>query len=521
MALAVAVIAAGAAASATVPGEGVLCTYAGMGEVVEMSCGDPETEAALAARMLSPGQARAAGCTPVVVGEDRRVMATPSPMIQHSDEPAPAPTPRTPDPALASRVGRAWDRIERWLGAHASVTLRKLRHPVDAARITGWEEDNGRLPDDLYASLLRHDGADDGALLFPGYAPVDLMTAESLRWGNCHTLVIEGSMAEADPERGTWHGSLVPFASDTRGRELFVNPRTGRVGEKAWNERVRYDGPMGWPSYVALLEAVAGSLQSGQALRGRYPAVTPGCELTWQDEPAPAPPPATCAGPPRPSPTPTPTETAEPSPSPLSPKDAREIGCKPARRPPVVKYPDKAVAAQVDAAWRRIERWLARHAPRTLRSLRPPASPSAIARAEARMGLTFPDDLRASLLRHDGGRFGPGGLWDYAPVREIAREWAMMCGLYLDGSIAPDPWWWHGRLIPYAMAVDGGHLFVDAQTGKTGEYFNEEGLRLDGDVAWPSYLAQLAAVADALESGRPLRRWKPVVARGELDWDLD
>lgn len=199
-----------------------------------------------------------------------------------------------------------------------------------------------------------------------------------------------GDLADADPEHGTWHGSLLPTGSDASGHELFVEPRTGRVGEAAFGERLRYDGPMGFPSHAAMLEALAAALEGGAAMGGSYPTVSGNCELHWAAEPTPLP--GGCAGEPRPTPTPQPPTNA----------DKRATGCLPARRAPIVRTPRAAVTTEVNATWRRIERWLARHAPATYKSLRPPATPLAIARAEAGMGARLPDDLRASLLRHDG-----------------------------------------------------------------------------------------------------------------------
>ncbi|MEU7878213.1 hypothetical protein [Microbispora bryophytorum] len=117
---------------------------------------------------------------------------------------------------------------------------------------------------------------------------------------------------------------------------------------------------------------------------------------------------------PRWRPSPTPTPTAEPTPEKPTAEEVRAGGCLPLRRTPGrttrVRVPGPRVTAEVNAVWRRIERWLARKAPVTYKSLRPPARPLDIARSEASIGLRFPDDLRASLLRHDGAgswRFGP------------------------------------------------------------------------------------------------------------------
>ncbi|GAA2876335.1 hypothetical protein GCM10020220_077410 [Nonomuraea rubra] len=100
-----------------------------------------------------------------------------------------------------------------------------------------------------------------------------------------------------------------------------------------------------------------------------------------------------------------------------------------------------------------------------------------------------------------------------APV--VRRQ--MLCDILLDeAELAPD--WWDGHLIPSAAANDGGNLFIDTRTGRTGEYYNENGLSHRPEVVWPSYLALLEDTARALETGEPIRGWRPALKRGRLDW---
>ncbi|MGP4102214.1 SMI1/KNR4 family protein [Nonomuraea sp. KM90] len=135
----------------------------------------------------------------------------------------------------------------------------------------------------------------------------------------------------------------------------------------------------------------------------------------------------------------------------------------------------------MNATWRRTERWLARHAPATYKSLRPPATPQAIARAEAAMGAHLPDDLRASLLRHDGARDGGFSfppIYTAMSIRGIQHDWQGNCDITLDDPQL-SPHWWHGRLIPFGYDGTGGSLFVDPDTGRTGSWHNEDGLHTD------------------------------------------
>ncbi|NUW39301.1 SMI1/KNR4 family protein [Nonomuraea rhodomycinica] len=309
VALASVLVAACASGSAAVLADTrvVTCAYS-WGGGMELHCGDPEAEAALRAGMLTAEQAREAGC-PGLLAAEPAPSADPGPTAYIGmDPPSGSPLPpRGTDPAVTARVNAAWDTIERWLAAHASATLRKLSAPASPRDIEGWERALGmRIPDALYVSLMRHDGA-DGNFGAGFRLPLDLGLAglssySSLHDYNCIDLIMAGVEEDADPDDGFWHGSLLPFASSGGGEELFIDPRTGRVGQKSGG-RLRYDGPMSWRSYPDLLEGVAAALESGGPLREWYPTVTAGCELRWADRPA-ASPPSGCAGGPRPSPTP-------------------------------------------------------------------------------------------------------------------------------------------------------------------------------------------------------------------------
>ncbi|WP_127933189.1 hypothetical protein [Nonomuraea polychroma] len=97
------------------------------------------------------------------------------------------------------------------------------------------------------------------------------------------------------------------------------------------------------------------------------------------------------------------------------PVDNVDEDCLPKEATPRVRKIDAKVTRAVNRQWRRIESWLKRHAPRSHRTLGKPGKAADIAAAEADMGLRFPDDLRASLLRHDGSIYlddtWPSGSW--------------------------------------------------------------------------------------------------------------
>ncbi len=77
----------------------------------------------------------------------------------------------------------------------------------------------------------------------------------------------------------------------------------------------------------------------------------------------------------------------------------------------------------MESAWARIERWLAESAPEVLDSLQPGATDEQISNTEAALGVTFPEDVRASYRIHDGqSPHGPGFVdaWEFlSPSRVL------------------------------------------------------------------------------------------------------
>ncbi|GAB3878019.1 hypothetical protein GCM10029964_028050 [Kibdelosporangium lantanae] len=203
----------------------------------------------------------------------------------------------------------------------------------------------------------------------------------------------------------------------------------------------------------------------------------------------------------RPTPSARPTRVRT-SPRPLPPT---VTGCHPGQGP------DQLVAASADRvnrAWARIESWLAAHAPATY--LDPPADHSAIAVAQKQVGVAFPPDLVASLLRHNGASRDARAAFTFPPfyqpssTDEIASEARTMCEV-LTGLDTPEsvPSWWHGQYVPFAVDGSGDSLFLDqrpGQAGRLGEHDNEGTVDFD---RWPTSLPGLLELtADALESGK-------------------
>ncbi|MET9068732.1 SMI1/KNR4 family protein [Streptosporangium sandarakinum] len=206
-----------------------------------------------------------------------------------------------------------------------------------------------------------------------------------------------------------------------------------------------------------------------------------------------------------------------------------DADCRPGTARPRVRAVPPRVTRAVNRQWTRIERWLRRNAPKTYQTLARPGRARTIAVAEAQMGLRFPNDLRASLLRHDGtvpaaGRPQPFGLLgnDLMSVRRIRDAWRALCGV--DGTDeTPDPRSerWDGRMIPFGADGLGDHLVADSLLRDIGEHDNEGRLGFEpGGVPVRSYYALLKATADALETGGTVGYWEPLAVGGELHWDV-
>lgn len=205
---------------------------------------------------------------------------------------------------------------------------------------------------------------------------------------------------------------------------------------------------------------------------------------------------------------------------PPRPSPIRVAACHPSGKAIPVREPSRATTDRVARSWRRIESWLGGHAPKSGRTLRPPAPDAKIAHLQTRLGRALPPDLVASLRVHDGTRDGTDA-FTFPPFHvpmttgRIAAEWHMMCDITEDGGTTY-PGDWKPGFTPFALASDGGELYRD-QNGRVGEYFAEDGAHTSGYPA--SYPAFLETTAALLETGRPgPSRFKAHTHDGVLDW---
>ena len=168
----------------------------------------------------------------------------------------------------------------------------------------------------------------------------------------------------------------------------------------------------------------------------------------------------------------------------------------------------------MEELWKRIEIWLRLQAPPLHAALAPGASPEALQRAEARLQVEFPEDVRASYAIHDGTGFG--GLFPF-PLLSLQRvvqesnnwrEW-LHRGTFGDAESTPQgpikTDWWNVRWIPFTHDGGGNYQCLDldpAPGGNVGQIINFDHEVGATEVLAPSFRAFLAAFADDLEAGR-------------------
>jgi cell wall assembly regulator SMI1 len=190
-----------------------------------------------------------------------------------------------------------------------------------------------------------------------------------------------------------------------------------------------------------------------------------------------------------------------------------------------VARPNAATTARVNAAWQRIEKWLAAHTPAAARALRPPARAAKIDEMQRRMSVVFPPDLVASLRRHDGVS-GMRGLplppyYYLETVDGIFGDWRVNCDVL--GDIGLGESWWHPAFVPFAQDGGGGSLLADQRSGghgRVGEFYPESGTTFE---RWPASVTELLEkTATALEhNGTDDGRYRlRVDADGYPGWDI-
>jgi hypothetical protein len=171
----------------------------------------------------------------------------------------------------------------------------------------------------------------------------------------------------------------------------------------------------------------------------------------------------------------------------------------------------------VEESWARVDAWLARHAPLSHATLRPPASLAGIEDAERTLGVPFHPDLVASLPCHDGvePEVRAVQLAFYGPlcaVADIVRNTTVLRSLGADEAG-----------LPLTLGIGRRASFGLFLAGRPGPHYGQVGRRFDEDLPsfahWPSLRHVLADLADALEGGLAFLGHIPVAVAGKLGWE--
>ena len=192
--------------------------------------------------------------------------------------------------------------------------------------------------------------------------------------------------------------------------------------------------------------------------------------------------------------------------------------------------PSDPSVPSVSSSWRRIDAWLAVHAPTMLDSLRPPVTPDELESAQRALGVRFPDELRESLSCHNGVSEWTSLLPEQSLLSAagIAEHWQMCREIAVenDGLVA-QPWddepWWHDLWIPWAESAGGNAQVIDLRPGNECGRLGWAGHSGGADFsdAWPDLATYLHEVSRALCDGGGVRGEYPYLTpNGDVWWDL-
>lgn len=169
----------------------------------------------------------------------------------------------------------------------------------------------------------------------------------------------------------------------------------------------------------------------------------------------------------------------------------------------------------MEELWERFELWLSTHAKDLSSELHDGATEWEIEESEATIALDFPQDLKDSLLIHDGGQPGNGliGDWELLCLREmtataIDMEEGVEEGLFgannNEASNKVKGYWWNPNWIPIVSSGSRQYICIDMDPAKDGVegqvilFLHDEPHR-----PWlaPSYKAWMKKFITELEQG--------------------
>lgn len=177
----------------------------------------------------------------------------------------------------------------------------------------------------------------------------------------------------------------------------------------------------------------------------------------------------------------------------------------------LVNPPVRKRKPPVPATWKRLDALLAKHAPAVRKSLRSPSKRRAIAELEKTIKRSLPDDVKASLVCHDGqSDVGGGCVFGYRllPVESIVAYWELSRGRdedavpnkrirsFPNGAVQhceSHPGWiplvadWNGNYIGVDLAPN-----LDGQRGQVIVFGRDESYHYVLSATWGEFLANYA-----------------------------
>lgn len=181
----------------------------------------------------------------------------------------------------------------------------------------------------------------------------------------------------------------------------------------------------------------------------------------------------------------------------------------------------KKPAGEITVAetWKRIDEWLAQHAPEQAASLAKGAKADQIKQLERQLNMKLPQEFVESYAIHDGQKEDCDlipddfGTFYLLRLKDIPKQWKVWNQLNDNGEFAentatPDKGvaadWWNRGWIPFASDGGGDHLCIDlapAKGGKVGQVIQMCHDQSDRKLIAPSFAAWLIQLAESLERG--------------------
>ncbi|MEL6982910.1 MAG: SMI1/KNR4 family protein, partial [Actinomycetota bacterium] len=178
----------------------------------------------------------------------------------------------------------------------------------------------------------------------------------------------------------------------------------------------------------------------------------------------------------------------------------------------------------VDVIWDEFEDWLGRHQPKKLGTLRPPATVAEVTELEVTLGRELPDDVRRSLLRHDGEQEYQRSVHPAFALLSVAEAAQTISGNRRLGDEEDfGDWWWRDSYLPIASSGSGDYCCIDldAEPGADDRviiWYHDD---LDRPAVGTSYVQWLSQVVEDYRRTWDLDLLEPWAGHREIIEDLD